>query len=78
MIQDAVVHKHWVQIGYDAVKKAKKLALGVGLQSQASRFAKLPNCADAIRTADPEAIAILVMEATMVYDGFIASLFVPE
>ena len=55
-------HKHGVQIGYEAAKKAKKLALGDDLQSQAAQFAKLPNYADATRIADPEAIAILTTE----------------
>ena len=60
--QDAVAHKHGVQIGYKAAKKAKKLAHGDDLQSQAAQFAKLPNYADVIRIADPEAIAILTTE----------------
>ena len=62
MIRDAVAHKHGVQIGYEVAKKAKKLALGDDLQSQAAQFAKLPTYADVIRTADPEAIATLTME----------------
>ena len=62
MVQDAVVYKHGVQIGYEAAKKAKKLALGNDLQSQAAQLAKRPNYADAMRTADLEAIAVLTTE----------------
>ena len=72
MIQDAVVNKHAVHIGYEAAKKAKKLALGDGQQSQAAQFAKLPNY------ADPEAIAIFTRVERDGIRGFIAPLFVLE
>ena len=57
---------------------AKKLVLGDDLQSQAAQFAKRPNYAEAIRTAYPEANAILTK---VEHDGicrFIATLFVLE
>ena len=57
----AVARVREVHIGYEAAKKAKKLALGDDLQSQAAQFAKLPSYADAIRTADPEVNAIATL-----------------
>jgi len=58
-ISDTVAHKHGVVIGYEAAKKAKKLALGDDLQSQAAQFAKLAAYIRAVRAADANSTAVL-------------------
>jgi len=60
-ISDAVTHKRGVVIGYEAAKRAKKLAFGDDLQSQAAQFAKLPAYIRAVRPADANATGILTM-----------------
>jgi len=55
--------------------KQPKLALGDDLQFQAAQFAILPAYADAIRTADPEATAMLARRTVKIYVASIVSLF---
>ena len=72
MIQDTVAHMDGVHTGYEAAKKAKKLALSDDLLSQVAQFAKLPNSADA------EAIAISTTVERDGIRGFNAFLSVLE
>ena len=61
-IRDAVKLHHQVMISYDAAKRAKKHLLGDDLVVQAAQFQLLPACADAIRSADPNARVVLAID----------------